>query len=142
MNTAHNHTVSDYNYKILVVDDIEINFIVLENFLKFYDAKILHASDGKKAVQLFQKENFSMVFMDIQMPVMDGFEATTHIRDYEKLETLQPTPIIAVTAHIKPTDQHLCLKAGMNDYLHKPIKMDDICNRMKIWAPQVLQKAS
>jgi len=130
--------IGEHKMTVLVVDDIETNLLVLEGYLEPYDAHILRAMDGKKAVEIYQNANINLIMMDIQMPLVDGFEATKMIRRYEAEQNIDAVPIIATTAHIGPADQHLCIRAGMNDYLHKPINLKDVENSLKIWAPQLM----
>ncbi|WP_428407426.1 response regulator [Hyphococcus sp.] len=123
---------------ILIAEDNDVNLKVLEHYLANYDCKAIIAKNGKDAVKLFHRNDVDLVLMDIMMPVMDGLEATRKIRMLERKRGADKrTPIVAITAHIKPADQHLCINAGMNDYLSKPLKKDDLTKRMKIWAPHL-----
>ncbi|HEX3544257.1 MAG TPA: response regulator [Candidatus Acidoferrum sp.] len=85
----------------------------------------LRRSFGSAAVDLIVKENFQLVLMDIQMPSMDGFEATAAIRDAEKL-TGKHIPIVAMTPHALKGDQDRCMAAGMDGYVSKPIRSLDL----------------
>lgn len=109
--------------KIMVVDDIIMNRKLLAAIIKklIPQAQLVEAEDGQKALDLFRKEPFSIILMDIQMPVMDGIEATKCIRAYEKESGAEPTPIVAITAGAFIGGKNRCLEAGMNDYLTKPI---------------------
>ena len=81
------------------------------------------AESGKKALDAWRKQAFDIILMDVQMPEMDGFEATSRIREQEK-STSQHIPIIALTAHAMVGDRERCLAAGMDDYVSKPINAD------------------
>ena len=77
--------------------------------------------NGLQAVKEIKRHRYDVILMDIQMPVMGGFEATNKIRTYEKFNSLPRTPIIALTAHAMMGDRDKCLSAGMDDYLSKPL---------------------
>jgi len=89
--------------------------------LKKLNVEIILTSNGKEAYEHFNKSKFDLVFMDIQMPVMDGMEATELIREFEKDNDLNPVPIIAITAHSMDGDRERFLNSGMDDYISKPI---------------------
>ena len=78
-----------------------------------------------------EPERFSAILMDVSMPVMDGFEATKLIRDFENLTELQPVSIIALTGHALKNDRLDCIEAGMNDYMTKPVKQDDLIETLE-----------
>ena len=110
---------------ILLVEDNIINQKLAQALLKQNGHTVALASDGGEAVNLFKQRTFDLVLMDIQMPVMDGFEATHLIRDYESSQpATTETPIIALTAYASSADRERCLAAGMNEYISKPIRAD------------------
>jgi CheY-like chemotaxis protein len=85
------------------------------------------APNGKVAVEMYQNNNYDIIFMDIQMPEMDGVEATKQIRQLELSEhAAQPTPIVAMTANTMKGDQDEFIKSGMNDCISKPFKIEQI----------------
>ena len=88
--------------------------------------KVIGAKDGKIAVEQYIKEKPKYIFMDIQMPVMNGFEALAEIRKIEENENIDKSKIIAVTAYAASEDREKCIRAGMDDYISKPFKIDDI----------------
>jgi CheY-like chemotaxis protein/HPt (histidine-containing phosphotransfer) domain-containing protein len=106
------------NARVLLVEDNEINQQVARELLEAMDILVTIASDGKQALELLAAENFGLILMDVQMPVMDGYEATRRIRQQERMSSL---PIVAMTAHAMSGDREKCLTAGMNDHLAKPI---------------------
>jgi len=111
------------NKTILVADDVELNREIIKIQLSGIDGlKVEFASDGKEAVKKFTEapDLYSLILMDVQMPVMDGLEATRTIRRLS-FENAREIPIIAVTASAEEKEIELCLKAGMNDILEKPI---------------------
>ena len=83
------------------------------------------ASNGREAVEKFSTAQFDLVLMDVQMPEMNGFEATTGIREVEK-STGSHVPVIAMTAHAMKGDRERCLEAGMDGYVSKPIRPDEL----------------
>jgi PAS domain S-box-containing protein len=106
--------------KIMIVEDNTINMLLLKTILKnlFKDVIIYEVVNGKNAVDQFETIQPDIIFMDIQMPIMNGYEATRAIR---KLKSGQEIPIIAITAGTEKEEKCKCLEAGMNDYISKPI---------------------
>lgn len=115
---------TDQPLKILVAEDNPINQTVLVVMLERYGHRVAVADDGKEALEKARAEDFDVILMDVQMPVMDGFEATTLIRADES--SLKEIPIIACTAHAMENYEEVCLKAGMDAYLSKPIFEADL----------------
>jgi signal transduction histidine kinase/CheY-like chemotaxis protein len=122
--------------RILVVEDNVMNQKVMLKILgKFeYPAKVV--DNGRKAVHELQEKTYDIVLMDIQMPVMNGFEATSAIRDPLN-NCLDPqVPIIAVTANSMKADRKQCLDAGMNDYIRKPLNPKKLLKKIRQWHPK------
>jgi len=117
---------------ILIADDNLVNQKLAKHILvkMGYDPAI--AGDGHEVLQAMANEKYDIVFMDVQMPEMDGLETTRFIR--ENL-AYQPA-IIAMTANAMPEDREVCLKTGMDDYLSKPMKIADIMNVLEKWGKQ------
>jgi CheY-like chemotaxis protein len=88
---------------------------------------VVVAGDGAAAVAALEEGHFDLVLMDVQMPVMSGFEATARIRAREKETGLPHVPVIAMTAHAMKGDREKCLEAGMNDYVSKPVQKASLC---------------
>ncbi len=109
------------NTSILLVEDNPINREIVENLLLNAGCKVTAAINGEIAVNKAKAEKFNLILMDIQMPVLDGLEATRRIRIFD-----QTTPIIAMTAHALSEDYTKSIESGMNDHLTKPIKFDDL----------------
>ncbi|SMG15060.1 response regulator [Dethiosulfovibrio salsuginis] len=107
--------------KVLLAEDNDINRDVALHFLADAQAIVTEARDGKEAVDLATKSDFDLILMDIQMPRMDGLEATRTIRSRE---THRRTPIIAMTAHAMKGDRERCIEAGMDDHIPKPVDPD------------------
>lgn len=114
--------ISYSDKKILIVDDNKINLKVLRKILVHFDVSVTQANSGKEAVELCQDNRFDLIFMDIQMPEMDGLEATSQIK--QNLDN--DATVIAITANVLDETKNKCLEVGMKDVLFKPICIDDI----------------
>ncbi len=121
---------SDSN-RILVVEDDEMNRKMVSDFLSSNGYIVDLAKNGKKALTMINDTMYSAVLMDCQMPIMDGYTATREIR---KLPGHEHLPIIALTAHATDGDREKALESGMTDYLTKPIKLDQLLEKLKIEA--------
>jgi len=108
--------------RILLVDDNPDNRLLIRSFLKKMPYEIVEAENGQIAIDLFQRENFDLVLMDVQMPVLDGHQATRAIRAWEREGSRPPTPIIALTAHAFREEIERCLESGCNAHVAKPVK--------------------
>lgn len=114
------------NCKILLVEDEPINMLLATAVLERENIHITTAQNGSEAVAQFLNKDFDCILMDIQMPEMDGYQATAAIRSHER-EHGGHIPIIAMTAHAMKGDRQKCLDAGMDGYLSKPLQTGDIC---------------
>ena len=110
--------------KLLVVDDKALNQALVKKMLEKFGAEVHVASNGQEAIEWVQSEGYNLVIMDVQMPIMDGLTATRKIRETTNGSLDPDIPIIALTAHALKDDRIGCLKAGMNDYLTKPVYVD------------------
>jgi|GEM_PF-1356297 len=121
------HSIQDETVQlnILLVEDDYNNRILALRRLEQKGHTVTIAENGLQAVEKFKQKRPDVILMDIQMPEMDGFQATTAIREIEK-ENGWHTPIIALTAHAMAEDREACLKGGMDDYLAKPIKKEEL----------------
>jgi CheY-like chemotaxis protein len=110
---------------IMLVEDNKLNQRLMESSLRRFGFHIELAGNGLEAVERYQADphKFSLIIMDIMMPVMDGLEATRQIRIFEQQNNLR-VPIIALTANTFNADRERCLSYGMDDYLAKPLNMD------------------
>ncbi len=93
------------------------------------------AADGNEALRLMERQAFDLVLMDVQMPVMDGFETTAAIRNREGSGWAR-TPIIALTAHAMKGDRERCLAAGMDDYISKPVRLEELSKKIEHLTPR------
>ena len=116
--------------RILIVEDNEINQQVAKEILEYAGATAETAWNGKEAVEALNRSTFDAVLMDIQMPEMDGYEATRSIRSDHRFKNL---PIIAMTAHAMTGDRERCLREGMNDHIAKPIDSDGLLAVLATW---------
>jgi signal transduction histidine kinase/CheY-like chemotaxis protein len=115
---------NNYNWEsktILVAEDEELNFKVLDSYLSKTNARILRASDGAKAVEMCMHEKVDLVLMDIQMPNMDGYEATLAIKKLNK-----DVPVIAQTSFAMTNEKDMCMHAGCDDFITKPLDLDSL----------------
>ena len=110
--------------KILLVEDNQINQKLAVRMLEKLGYKTDIANNGLEAIEALKRENYDLIFMDIQMPEMDGYEATKYIVSNF---TLRPK-IVAMTANAMQDDKNMCFEVGMDDYISKPISMDNIKN--------------
>lgn len=116
----------------LIAEDNSVNRAVLIDQLRFLGIEPAIARNGKEALEKAREGEFDLIFMDCQMPVMDGYEATKNIRALEKTSSMKTrSRIVALTAHAMPSDREKCLKAGMDDYIAKPLRSDDIRSIVK-----------
>ncbi len=116
--------------QFLVVEDDVVSRQVIVSFLKMKGYKILTAENGQIAIDIMKNTGVDLIFMDVQMPILDGYTATREIRLIEKHKNRR-TPIIALTAYALTNDKEKCLEAGMDDYLSKPINFNEICNKIE-----------
>ena len=116
--------------KILLVEDNPINQQVATEFLQSANIEVDVADNGKEALKALETNNYDVVLMDIQMPVMDGYTTTSHIRNNKNLSKL---PVIAMTAHAMAGYREKCLSAGMDDFVTKPININDLYQAISRW---------
>ena len=118
---------------ILVVDDNQDNRMLIRAYLKKTSFEIDEAENGQVAVDMFQKKKYDLVFMDIQMPVMDGYAASRTIRDWESVNGNSQTPIVALTAHATREEIDKCMVAGCSSHLSKPVKKSILMDSIRIY---------
>ena len=123
--TRHTLLENKHRSRILLAEDNAVNQTLAVRLLEKRGYSVMVAGDGRTAVEALEKHQFDVVLMDIQMPGMDGFEATAAIRAKEKL-TGGHIPIIAMTAHALKGDQERCISAGMDAYVSKPIRTSEL----------------
>jgi PAS domain S-box-containing protein len=126
--------------KILLVDDSPVNRKLAINQLKHLGYQADTASNGQEVLDLVAKANYDIILMDCQMPVMDGYDATRFLRRTEVGS--QQTIVIAMTANAMKEDRDRCLAAGMDDYLSKPVRIEELAAKLTNWSEFVLRRAS
>jgi two-component system sensor histidine kinase/response regulator len=124
---------------VLVAEDIPVNQFVIRRMLEYRGCRVDIAADGQEALERHASSRYDVIFMDCQMPRLDGYQATAQIRGREGTE--RHTPIVAMTAHAMKGDRERCLKAGMDDYLSKPLDpgaVEEVLTRfLRASGPQV-----
>lgn len=119
--------------KVLLVEDNEVNQMVAKRLLEKAGLVVSVADNGFKALEKLDEEEFDLVFMDVQMPEMDGLETTRRLRADRRYTKL---PILAMTAHALEEDRNISLEAGMNDHITKPINLNDLYAALIRWLPE------
>ena len=120
---------------VLVAEDNVINQKLIKNILNGFDIVVTIANNGEEAVALYKKQRYDMIFMDIQMPIMSGLEATKKIIEYEKEAIVEHTPIVALTANVIESDKKKYLSLGMDRYLKKPIDLEELVSVIEEYFP-------
>ncbi len=122
--------------RLLLVEDNPVNLLVAQKLLSSLGLRSESEANGELALRRMMTEHFDLVFMDCQMPVLDGYSATRRWREHEaQLGSAQRLPIIAMTANAMAGDRQRCLDAGMDDYLAKPVARDQLENCLQRWLP-------
>ncbi|MCU7921061.1 MAG: response regulator [Candidatus Thiodiazotropha sp. (ex Epidulcina cf. delphinae)] len=127
---SKNHNAAR-KHRVLVAEDNLVNQAVIEEMLRLLNCTVTLAANGQEAIELLQRDGFDLVMMDIQMPGVDGYQATRIIRDNEQAP--EHIPIIALTANVLEGDQQKCLDAGMDDYLGKPVTQEKLEKILRKW---------
>jgi CheY-like chemotaxis protein len=120
---------------ILAVDDNEINLMLISKSLQKIGYECKKATNGEQAVEMVKKEKFDLIFMDMQMPIMDGTDATTEIRKHYRI--FEYPVVIALTANAIGDGREKCLESGMQDFITKPFKPAQIEEIIREWAPKI-----
>ena len=128
--TRHTLHEDKHRSRVLLAEDNAVNQTLAVRLLEKLGYSVIAAGNGVEAVQAFENNQFDVVLMDIQMPEMDGFEATAAIRAKEEL-TGRHVPIIAMTAHAMKGDQERCISAGMDGYVSKPIRTSELFSTLE-----------
>ncbi len=119
--------------KVLVAEDNAVNQEVAVELFHSLGCAVDIARDGERAVQMYESGSYDVIFMDCQMPRLDGYEATREIRRREEEAVREHTPIVAMTAHAVKGDREKCLESGMDDYIAKPVSPDVVMAALLRW---------
>jgi CheY-like chemotaxis protein len=133
---------ASFDARILVVEDNLVNQMVAEEMLKNMGCQVGIAANGREGADRVLSDSYDLIFMDVQMPEMDGYEATAVIRVWEKTHHRAPIPIIALTANALEGYRETCLEAGMNDYLSKPFEQEQLLQILTRWLPKQTQRST
>ena len=131
--------------RALAIDDHFINREMITSLLEHLGCSVESAADGMQAYVAYSKTRFDIVFMDCQMPRMDGYQTTRSIREHERKENLPRVPIIALTANLVGQDRERCVASGMNEVLAKPVTLKQLKALIEHWVydtPKVVASAS
>jgi len=117
--------------KVMVVEDEPVNMLLISEVLRKMGVEVIKAGNGKEAIDMLAEHDPAMIFMDVNMPIMDGFTATALIRELPSHHN--NVPIIALTADAMKEDKERCLASGMNDYISKPFRLEEIQSVLKLY---------
>lgn len=123
------HLDNRENVNVLIVDDNLVNQVVVQKVLQANGIACSVASSGQEAIEAVLEHDYDVIFMDCQMPIMDGYQCTAAIRDMEKGKSIR---IVAMTANAMQGDREKCIRAGMDDYLSKPLDYERMVNMIRI----------
>jgi signal transduction histidine kinase/DNA-binding response OmpR family regulator len=136
------HAKSMFTPAILLAEDNPVNALIAITMLEKLNMQVDHVTTGKLALKSMRTRPYKLVLMDINMPEMDGYTATRYVRKWEKEGVLkQRTPVIAMTANALQGDRERCLKMGMDDYLAKPVKQDELLRLVGQWLKEPVAQA-
>ena len=133
MKTSTNITFKS-SIKILAAEDNQMNQLLLNYLFKQWNLDLTIAKNGSEALDYLKVNKYDLIFLDVQMPVMDGYTAVRKLRAELQLDT----PVVAMTAHAMPGEKEKCIALGMNDYLPKPLIEDDLIAMLKKYLPDSL----
>jgi len=129
--TRHAIRESKLRLNILLAEDNPVNQKLASRLLQKMGHSVTVVENGRQALEAFLKDQYDAILMDIQMPEMDGFEATAAIREREKSQEGTHVPILAMTAHAMTGDRERCLEAGMDGYVSKPINVKELAEALE-----------
>nr|MCH9638300.1 response regulator [Betaproteobacteria bacterium] len=133
--TSREQQQKQFAGRVLVVEDNTTNQQVAQGMLEKFGLYVDVAANGHEAIQALEKLSYDIVFMDCQMPIMDGYTATKRIRTQPSLTRVQSVPVIGLTANAMRGDRDICLAAGMDDYISKPVDPNRLRQALVRWLP-------
>jgi CheY-like chemotaxis protein len=116
------------NKRILVAEDNSINLDVIRHYLGYLNVEFTLVTNGELCIEELQKNQYDLVLMDIQMPILDGIQATQKIRQLDQIKAI---PIIGLSAGVRENEREICLQSGMNDFLGKPFEVEDLAKMLR-----------
>jgi PAS domain S-box-containing protein len=131
-------TASPIMFDLLLAEDNSVNQMVATTMLKKLGYQVDVVNNGREALDAIQEKQYDLIFMDCQMPVLDGYAATGEIRQLDGEQS--KIPIIALTAHAMMSNDQKCFDAGMDDYLAKPVRINELKNVLLKWQPKMLER--
>jgi CheY-like chemotaxis protein len=131
-------TASPIMFDLLLAEDNSVNQMVATTMLKKLGYQVDVVNNGREALDAIQEKQYDLIFMDCQMPVLDGYAATGEIRQLTGEQS--KIPIIALTAHAMMSNDQKCFDAGMDDYLAKPVRINELKNVLLKWQPKMLER--
>jgi CheY-like chemotaxis protein len=140
MDTSGNLDSSLSSFNILLAEDNPVNQKVAKRVLTHLGYQADVVNNGEEAIRAIADKSYDLILMDIQMPEMDGLEATKYIRKQESERQLPPVAIVAMTANATDDDQHLCRDAGMSGYISKPIQIEKLKSLLQQYESLKTQK--
>ena len=122
-------------HRILIAEDNDVNRVLTQDILEFLGFVVHAVENGDLALKIALQQTFDLILMDCQMPLVDGFEATRHIRNVETEAGRTKTPIVALSGYSHSEGRGICLAAGMDDYLQKPFTINELREMITRWIP-------
>ena len=133
-------TTNNGTFRLLLAEDNPINQMVAKTMLKKLGYEIESVNNGEEALAALEKTRYDLILMDCQMPILDGYMATQAIRKSTNLLAQHDIPIMALTAHAMMNNDQKCFEAGMNDYLTKPVRLNELRVSLERWHPVMLDR--
>jgi CheY-like chemotaxis protein/HPt (histidine-containing phosphotransfer) domain-containing protein len=130
-----------FDARVLLVEDNKVNQMVAQKMLEGLGCEVRLAANGREALEIWLSQRFDLILMDCQMPLMDGYTATSELRRHEESTGATRVPVVALTANALEGDRERCLAAGMDDYLSKPFRRETLGTVLARWLPAALPGA-